>query len=738
MLLALVVIKCSNSTCFAQTTNSEVWVDEFDDNHNYWWAQPVDDYSVWKIEDSKYILDHSDETGWRTTYIPYYIKDNQNYAIELLMELNEVSETSEFGITWGRGSGDFHYLKILNDNAYEVGMFYKNEFREIVKGELPTPVKLNQELRLKVEQEGSRMRYYINDVLVLSTYARRLFGKEMGVYISGDVKVTLDRLEVRHPKYEIPHTSDYEEYELVHLGPEINTYTHDELSPLISADGTTLYFVRDEPNYADEEIDQDIFIAQGDGNGNWSKAKDAGAPLNDDSPNFVVGVAADNNRVYLGNTYEENSGGHQGVSQSTRTASGWSWPEEIVIQDFENKADEVNYSPSADGTVMMLSLVDKTSLGESDLYVSFKEADGSWTHPRNLGSTVNTPGDEITPWLAPDNRTLYFTTDGRLGYGLYDVYVTKRIGSGWKQWSTPKNLGPLVNTELDELYFSIAADGRSAFFSRYSYESSKEKPSVDIYMLQLKEEHDNHIVAGEATELALDMEQNYSSSLLNTAVAQKVSRDEMKPEPVVILKGKVVDESTGKALNAEIVYRDLQSGEVAGRAQSDPSTGEYTIVLPRGTAYGIQAKAEDHLSVQRNVAPPLGGDEVVTLTENLELVPIKKGAKMNLNNIFFEAGKSKLLEASSGELDDIARLLLHNKALKIKLVGHTSDKGDPAGLLNLSLERAKAVKTYLVKRGVESSRIEVEGKGMTAPAVPNNSEVNRKLNRRVEFIITDA
>lgn len=738
VVLVITCIKSNNTTCTAQTVTNAgqvTWTDEFEDNHNYWWNNKIEKgNSNWKVGNGKYSFVHHDESGWQCTYVPYYIVPEKDWSLEMEVQFQEINDNSTTGIIFGRGNGNFHYLRLISDYAYEVGVYYKGEFRALVQGDLPSPIKTGKDVHLKVERKGTRMIYKVNETIVFNTYPRKFFGQNIGIWMQGDIKMVADWIQVKHPEYVVPHVNDYGEYEVVALGSEVNT-NDDELSPRVSADGASLYFIRDEANWAKYEKDQDIFVAQSAGNGKWGKAVDIGPPLNDDSPNFVVGVHADNNTLYLGNVYEKDGPGGQGMSTTSRTKNGWEYPKEFKINQFKNNDDEVSYAPSTDGTILIISMEGDDTHGSDDIYVSLLQDDGTWSKPKNIGTHVNTAQDEITPFLAADNRTLYFTSDGYLGYGMYDVFVTKRIGDGWTHWTTPVNVGPTINSEYDELYFSITADGSNAYFSRFNYATNQDKPSTDIYNLKLKDAHDNHIITLNAEALAMDMDQASAMAFEVSTSEIKKTDSSIKPEPVTIVKGKVIDADTKRPLSAEIVYRDLATGKIEGTATSDPQTGEYTIVLPHGSSYGYQATADGHLSTQQNMQITEHKDNVAMVEQNLKLVPLKSGAVTNLNNVFFETGNAKILDPSHQELNYLIHLMQDHPTMKIHLVGHTSDKGSPAGLLQLSKNRAEAVKTYMVKRGIKSTRVTTEGKGMSQPRVANDSEVHRKQNRRVEFKI---
>ena len=249
---------------------------------------------------------------------------------------------------------------------------------------------------------------------------------------------------ITHPAYEIPEVDDFNEYEVEVLGPEINTVSKDEFGALVSSDGKSLYYVVENAEWQSHESEQDIWIAASDEKGKWKKGKKAPRPLNNEASNYVEAVQNDNNQLILGNTYTANGGpGHgSGVSRTRRTATGWEVPVEIEIENFHTIGDKTGYSFSADGKTMFICTQLSDNRGGLDIYISHLQDDGTWTSPANLSGQINTPADEISAYFAADNRTLYFSSTGRPGYGKDDLYVSKRLGSGWNSWSLPLNLGP--------------------------------------------------------------------------------------------------------------------------------------------------------------------------------------------------------------------------------------------------------------------------------------------------------
>jgi OOP family OmpA-OmpF porin len=476
------------------------------------------------------------------------------------------------------------------------------------------------------------------------------------------------------------------------LGDEINT-KHTEKYPIISADGKTLYFDRvDDPRNVDGPKD-DIWYSKSNGTDNdWSKAKNLGKPLNNSNFNYVSSLTPDINTLILGNRYNTDGTMSGGASRTVKTQNGWSFPENLEIEGFVNYHQHSSYFLAANGKVLVLGIQTDDTEGMMDIYVSFLQDDGKWTKPKNIGNDVNTPFDEATPFLAADMKTMYFASRGYVGYGGYDLYITRRLDDTWTNWSKPLNLGANINSGGGDLGFSVPANGKYA----YTYSWRDDSYGSDIYV----------------TELPASI----------------------KPDATLLVSGKVYNAKTKQPIGAMIEYEHLEDGLNAGKARSNPEDGSYTIVLPSGKNYGYYAHAEGYIAVHENLDLVSMVDQS-SITRDLYLVPIEVGQTIRLNNVFFVQGKAELKVESYSELNRVVEILTDNPKMEIEIQGHTSNEGDPQKNLELSEQRALAVKTYLVSQGIVTSRVKTKGFGQTKPIASNATEETRKLNRRVEFII---
>lgn len=265
------------------------------------------------------------------------------------------------------------------------------------------------------------------------------------------------------------------------LSPDEVNSDKSEVKPIISADGNRLYFHRQnfKENIGGSSDDQDIYVTENKSS-QWSKALNLGSPVNNKSSNGIASIIPGENGAYLINEYKNNKIGGQGVSFSKKELKGWSMPEKVLIEDFSNNSPYFDFCISTSMGEMILAIDKGDGWGDQDLYISRYNDDSSkWSAPVNLGEVVNTPLAETSPYLAADGKTLYFASEGHLGYGGFDLFITKRLDNTWTNWSQPENLGSIINSDEHDLYYSVSA------LADYAYFSSGPDNNRDLYRIPL-------------------------------------------------------------------------------------------------------------------------------------------------------------------------------------------------------------------------------------------------------------
>lgn len=471
----------------------------------------------------------------------------------------------------------------------------------------------------------------------------------------------------------------------------------DPTAPVLTVDGKYIYFNHNDGNHTK------IYRGEIGSNGKLKKVEYSvfNLPNDKSTASSLTAISQDNNVAYVNDL----TVGKLNVYK-TYLKKNWlgnlKWEyDKLSINGFKSESKYINDIMSYDGQFYIVDMERKDGemkYFDGDIYVAFRNEKGGYDKFIRMGDDINTTGDEIPCFLAADNKTFFFASDGHIGYGKKDIYVTRRLDDTWQNWSQPLNLGPIINSSAHENAFAIDSKGEYAYFIRW-------EKSANIYRIKLRQPK-----------------------------KEELKSMTIKPEPVVIIKGKVLDKKTNLPLQAEILYTDLLTGKSMGTASSNGETGDYSIALPIGLYYSYLAKSNKYLTVSENVdAREIG--ETSIIEKNLYLVPLEVGQIIRLNNIFFDFGKATLRPESYIELDEVVNVLKNNSKMEIEMSGHTDNVGSEDANLKLSEDRAKAVKDYIVSKGISENRIISKGYGKSKPITSNDTDEGRQLNRRVEFTI---
>jgi OmpA-OmpF porin, OOP family len=514
------------------------------------------------------------------------------------------------------------------------------------------------------------------------------------------------------------------------LGPQVNS-TYNEINPVISPDGRTLYFSRisHPQNTEGDKGSQDIWYSDLDeARKQWGPARRMPNPLNAKKYNCLYSITPDGNTIIIKGAYNNGVYETRGFSMSKKVATGWGSPQKLNIANYERMSvGEYGCGfMSADGKTLLMAFSEKKNSKEDNIYVSFRMKDGSWSKPLDLGPDINTKFTETTPFLAPDGVTLYFSSDRDGGQGSNDVWVSKRIDKTWKRWSRPQNLGPAVNTDGYDAYYTLSAAGDFAYLTTFKNTLGK----GDIVRINLAETTPPPTLADNNDPAKAGSGKNGNDP------NNPNGTDQTRPNPIALISGRVIDPKTGKPVAARIIYQTLPDGAEVGEANSDPNTGEYKIALPYGQKYAIRPVSPNFIAEGDNIDltdKTKGYQEIKG--KDLKLIPIEIDGIVRLNNIFFDLGKADLRPESAPELDRMVTTLNDLPKLVIEIGGHTDNTGGNAINAKLSQDRADAVREYFISKGIEPDRVASKGYGETKPVAANDTEAGRQQNRRVEFLI---
>ncbi|GGM81216.1 hypothetical protein GCM10010967_11290 [Dyadobacter beijingensis] len=476
------------------------------------------------------------------------------------------------------------------------------------------------------------------------------------------------------------------------MGKAINSKGQ-EVAPIISPDGKTLYFTRNnfEGNIGSPSR-QDVWYSTLNDKGQWTDALNIGPPINNAGDNAITSISADGKTIYLINEYRPDGSMYFGFSRSFKTKSGWGFPKSSRIMNLVGSATTIEITVSPFENVLIMSVQRADSEGGKDLYISFLQKDNTWSEPRNLGSVINTADYEGTPFLALDNKTLYFSSQGHAGYGEGDLFLTRRLDDTWLNWSTPENLGPAINSPLWDAFINIPATGDYAYFSA----SEKVLGQEDIFRIRMT--------------------------------------PEIKPDPVAVVTGTVLEAETNKPVKSDIAADIKKTNASFATASFDPETGEYRLILPLKEIYRISASGEGYFPVSEDM--DLSEEtNFRTIRKNIVLQPIKAGQQIRLSNTMFSQSSAEVIPSSFTELDRIAETMKTYPAMEILLEGHTDNQGEVQKNVKLSADRVEQVKKYLLAKGIDGKRIQTKAWGPARPIASNLTEQTRQKNRRVEFTI---
>ena len=497
----------------------------------------------------------------------------------------------------------------------------------------------------------------------------------------------------------------------VKLSGSVNS-KYSDYFPMLDPAGTKLYFTsqrpdgegtrsilkpktksknslnQEEPNSELVESDEDLYFIEKVGL-TWGAPVKLPEPLNTDSNDAAACFSADGQLMVFTACGISDAVGSCDIYFSTMEGGVWSSPRNMgnVVNSPEWDAQ---VSLSYDGSKLFFISNREGGYGETDIYMVEKNIFGEWGPAINLGGIVNTPFTEYAPFISQDGKTLYFSSNAHPGFGGLDIFKTVYENG---KWSVPVNLGKPLNTIKNDKFFTIGGSGEVGYFS-----SDRDGKGLDIYEIEIPEE--------------------------------------MRLQPTIVITGIVTNAKTNEHVGGFVMVEDMDTGELIAVNKSNSVTGKYMVVLPGGRNYSVSANKEGFFFYSQSFDVPkkIQYQEIV---KDISLKPIEKGTKVVINNIFFEIGKATLTPQSHLELDKAIDLLRSNPSMVIEVGGHTDNTGDDATNMKLSHDRAKAVREYMVGRGIGPDKIQAKGYGELNPIAGNETDDGKKANRRTEFIILE-
>jgi len=486
--------------------------------------------------------------------------------------------------------------------------------------------------------------------------------------------------------YAANHSNSSYQFTPVNLGDSINT-SSSEYYPSITINDSLFVFTRRGVGIREDFVESTILPHH-----EYSKSKTISGSINEEPSKGAINISQDGDWLIFAGNFPSSGLGNFDLYISYQTPQGWSEPINLGPQ-INTEFWESSPSLSSDKNTLYFSSDRPGGYGGKDLYVSHRLSNGKWSEALNMGSSVNTTGDELAPFIHADNNTLYFTSDGLPGYGGSDLFVMRRKNapeSHGDEWNAPENLGYPINTIENDGSLFIASNGVDAF---YSSDRADSRGGLDLYRFEL--------------------------------------RADIRPARTLYVRGTVFNKKNNKGIPATVELIDNSTGQLSSKVQTD-ERGDYLITLPVGKDYVFNVNRKGYLFYSDNFLLSQRAPDS-TYEKNIPLQPIEVNASIILKNIFFETNKFQLDPKSQAELDKIIQLLTENPTLKIEISGHTDNVGKPSDNLSLSNNRAKSVVTYLIGKGIVSQRLVAKGYGETKPVAGNTTEEGRAKNRRTEL-----
>ena len=470
------------------------------------------------------------------------------------------------------------------------------------------------------------------------------------------------------------------------LPENINT-ENDEYWPSVSLDGEKLVFTRRQKT-GTGVVQEDFFISEFDSM-DWKNVK----PINEINTIENEGaqaLSADGRLLFFTACNRTDGFGSCDIYFSVFNGKSWSSPKNAG--NIVNGASwDAQPSISSDNRFLYFSSNRAGGKGKKDIWRAELLSTGEngllkWAKPENLGDIINTEGDEISPFMHPNNKSFYFASDFITGMGGMDLFQTEMQTNGI--FKEPKNLGFPINTFKDEQGLNISFDGKTAYFASERDDSN----GLDIYSFELPEG--------------------------------------LRPEPVTYVKAKITDSETGKVIGGIVDLVNLSARSTFHRTEKADKNGEILLCLPLNSNYAFNVSEPGYLFYSQSIQ--LGDSNSIRnpFELNIQLKPVEIGAEMNLYNIYFESDSFRILPGSESELIKLVTFLQNNSGLGVEIQGHTDNTGRPENNLTLSEKRAKSVIQYLISKGISPTRLTAKGFGETMPVASNILEEGRRLNRR--------
>jgi outer membrane protein OmpA-like peptidoglycan-associated protein/tetratricopeptide (TPR) repeat protein len=459
--------------------------------------------------------------------------------------------------------------------------------------------------------------------------------------------------------------------------------------PVLTADQQELIFTRRQ-GFTDD-FDEDLVFTRKNENGQWISPQSISGNINSIYNEGTCTISADGRKLIFTSCIGREGFGSCDLFQSLKIGDEWTNPQNLG-SNVNSSEWESQPSLSADGRTIYFVSDRRGGLGRRDIWMSTLDGKGNWTRAKNIGKPVNTVYDELSPFIHVNNKTLFFASNGLVGFGGYDLYSAEK--DSVLTWTNPVNVGAPINNHEDQFSLFITADGKKGY---YSHEEIKAGGNARSKIIEINIPEEKRV----------RFRSNY-------------------------VKGRVTDHATKLPLRAAVELVGIEKNETESLVESDSLTGEYLIVLTQGAEYALYINKKEYLfkSLNFNYSTVKDFEPIIL---NIELDRVQQGSSAVLENIFFDTDKYDLKPKSLSELEKLKRFLTDNPTVRMEISGHTDNTGSSTYNYQLSEKRALAVHNYLTQQGISPKRLVVKGYGPDKPLADNTTESGKRLNRRIEF-----
>lgn len=658
--------------------------DDFGNPHRSWtWPAEI----TYSSPESSSLFSQTDPTATSLILREVLIRQKDDFLLESSFLPSGSGLSYAWGIVWSCTRDRQSYLALLvrADGKFCVRQTVGGVHSFLVPWTKSRRIKLTGDdpILLSVERKGRKLYFAIDGKEIADATSPRLWGKYHGLILEGAGAFTVQQFSVYRQEHQIIHaTGRFYNATRRPLDSTINTVEEHETAPVLGPDRHTLYFSRGKDSTLRSSA---LMTSRVVGDSMWGP------------PHSVFSQTIPGRTEVFRQKQEKlelllmPGTASSGLAISQNIDSAWQMPRRQFIPTIGEQPGLMTAFQDRKDKILLISAERKNGYGGQDLYVLFRKRDGSWSQPKNLGPDINTFEEEFAPWLSPDGKFLIFTSGGHPGYGGWDLYRSERLTETWTRWSTPENLGPRINTHMDEAWYHPWKEDRA-----YIAVQDSNRGDFDLYGLRLPQD-------------PADL-------------------------PIVRLAGQIINKKNGEPLPGKVLLREIPGDSLRDILEVPIAQNGFRSYVGYQQAYQMIAMVDGYFPLT-DTLDLRAVDKFRDVRKDVYVAPVEVGDVIRLDKVYFERAEAILLEDSFAELDRLVALMRAIPTLRIEIHGHTDDIGDPGELLILSESRAERVLWYLADHGIASGRMLARGFGANQPVADNRNPATRPLNRRVEFVI---